>query len=63
MPFLLVKVFFPLILLQIRQVPVKFIGNGVVAIASPRIATQDSPTGQIEALQRTMLLDGLNGVG
>ena len=63
MPFLLVKVFFPLILLQIRQVPVKFIRNRVVAVASPRIATQDSPTSQIEAFQRTMLLDGLNGVG
>ncbi len=38
----------------------KDLGYGVVARASPGIASQDAPNGEIEALEGTMLDDGLS---
>ena len=44
-------------------IPGEFVGDGVVAIAAPGIATEDSPNGEIEALERSVLLNCLDCVG
>lgn len=34
------------------------VGDGVVAIASPRMTAQNAPNGQVQPLEGAMLLDG-----
>ena len=41
---------------------VEFVGNGVVAIASPGMTAEDATHGEIESFQRSMLLDSFHGV-
>ena len=36
--------------------------DGVVAVASPRVATQDTADGEIESFERTMFLQSLYGI-
>ena len=40
----------------------KFVGDGVVATASPRMTSQDASAGQIEAFEGAMFLDGIDGI-
>ncbi len=35
---------------------------GIIAIASPRVATEDSADGKIQALQSSVTLDSLHGI-
>ena len=41
----------------------EFLGHGVVAIASERIAAQDTPSSKNKAFDGSMLLDGLHRIG
>lgn len=43
--------------------PMEFLGYGVVAIASERIAAQDAPGSKNKAFDGSMLLDGLHRIG
>jgi len=39
-----------------------FLWNGVVAATAPGVAAQDAPHRKVEALERTVLHDGLLGI-
>lgn len=45
------------------MLPMKFIGNGVVATTTPRMATEQPLGGQIKTFERTMTTDGFDGIG
>ena len=40
----------------------ELVGYGIIAVASPRVAAQDAAYGEVQALERSVFLDGLHGV-
>ena len=44
------------------ELPMKLVGHGIVAVASPWMAPQDAAYAKIQALQCSMFLHGLNHI-